>query len=115
MSHNETAASQALPAYWVALFRRIDSDFDWVSEFGFQDSEESTAKRDTFCPSGYVRVSEFTRVEFRPLSSDEAVQTAIANVQQERARVAQEFTRKLSAIDEQLSKLRAITFQAPQS
>ena len=96
----------------VALFQSIDypgTPSAWTRNKSWKDGE--LVDDAGYCPSGYVRVSEWVAITFPPLASDEVVAAQVAAVTEQRAKVVEEFTAKLANIDAHLANLRAITFQ----
>jgi hypothetical protein len=86
----------------VAVFR--STKYGWTSIFAWIGDEQSDQERDD-----YVRISDWTTVEFKPLTSDEVVIAAKQALTKEREKVVAEFTAKLRGIDERMANLRALT------
>ncbi len=95
--------NQAMVQY-IAVFRSIQ--FGWLTPFGYPE-----VPPDDKTIEDYVRVSEWQRVEFQPMTDEKQAANAIVSLQKQRARVADDFGKKLNEIDVQIANLRAITHQ----
>lgn len=83
----------------VAQFQSLDCGYKTVAGKELDGSDH------------YVRISEYVDVEFPQLSGDEHIQGAVATLDRRKAKVTEEFGRKLADIERQKSELLAITHQ----
>ncbi len=104
MQNESTTAQAAQLAHRVALFRHIEYGYLMVwARPNYAD--------DSYCPTDYVRISEWQDVQFAALAGDEQIQGAITSLQNKRAEIAKQFAEKLANVDAQIANLRAITHQ----
>jgi hypothetical protein len=96
------SASKPLTAY-VAVFTRVDGSWNTVWH--------SDTLEEDYCPSGYVRISEWQAVEFAPMGRGEVVAKQVQVLDEMRAAVVDEFTNKLATIDARKRELLAITHE----
>ena len=68
---------------------------------------------DTYCPSGYVRISGWVDVDFPERSAEERVPEEIAQLDAQAEEVKREFAAKLRAIAEAKGTLLALTQEVP--
>jgi hypothetical protein len=76
----------------VALFRSMSTDnvMAWNSpEYLSED------KRDAYCPSDFVRISEWVDVEFPALASDEVIQAQLQQIDKAEQAVRERFHEEL--------------------
>jgi hypothetical protein len=81
----------------LAQFKKVGSDF--VCYFTFEPG------------AGYVQVSEWTEVEFKPIHSAELIQKQLGSLDLARAEVTRKFAEALKSIDDRKAELQAITYQ----
>jgi hypothetical protein len=68
-------------------------------------------KDDTVYHAGEVRISETLSLKFQPLSSNEAIQNAVASLDAQEIKLRLELEEKLKDIREQRASLLALTHQ----
>ncbi len=73
---------------------------------GLKDGEE-----DQYPLEGYVRISKWVDVTFEPRSREETVMAEISALDEERAEIVGEFSRRLKDIDIRKAELLAITHE----
>jgi hypothetical protein len=88
----------------VAMFRESKWDFRTTFHQHAGQNDENYHP-----PSGYVRVSDWVDVEFKPLTPEEVAGGELIALNQLRAETVNEFKRKLDDIDERMANLRALT------
>lgn len=90
----------------IAKFKRLGEDGNGC--FESIDSEGSFMERHP----GYVRLTEYTEVEFTPLHTDEIVQKQLDALDKAESELRNKFQAALSKIETQREELRAITYQS---
>lgn len=98
----------------VALFQTI-GEWPHTSAWTNHRKLEDGSPDDSYCPDGYVRVSEWQDVSFVQRPADELVSDEVASLAEAREKVIDEFTKQLAAIDGRMSELRSITHQPVQA
>lgn len=99
-----SAARDPFRARQVALYQTLTSDLQILSEYYGAD--------DKSYHSTWVRISEPVEVSLQKLSSEEAIQNAVAALDAEERRIRLELQDKLDALKAQRAILLALTHQA---
>lgn len=87
----------------VAMFRHHEMGFISIIEF------PDYAEDDSWTMDSYIRISEWTTVDFKPLPPETLVEAQMVALSELRARTVDEFTEKLANIDGRMANLRALT------
>ena len=91
----------------IAKFQRIGSP-DWFAVW------EQRADGTDPMPESYVRVSEYSDIEFKPRPAEEIVPAQLSALDDAEKELRAKFAEKLGEIAEQRAKLKALTWEGAQ-
>lgn len=90
----------------VALYKELVGGWTHVSHFYDGDGVE-----DANYHGSSVRISESTAINFKPLTDEKVIESALKAIDATEQKERVEFQRKLDALEEQRSRFRALTHQ----